>query len=119
MDSSTLDAVLHHPDIWPVIAPQGVEPFPVTLPDDCDVDWRLGGVIVYHPFRDGLKIHPNFLPGCRGRSALGQIRQSLAQRPGPIYAEIDRGLRHVRAFAVLSGFELIERGTRYLYRRSA
>ena len=117
MDSLTLDSILHHPAIWPKIAPEGIEPFSVEPRENWVCWWADGGVIIFHPFRDGMKIHPNFLPGFRGRNAYEAIRQSVESLHVPVYAEIDRESRHLRVTAMHLGFELIERNERDLFRR--
>ena len=59
-----VNQVLTHPEIWKDIAPEGVEPF--NAPYRPDVVYLMAdkgdGVITFHRYKDGLKIHPNFLP---------------------------------------------------------
>lgn len=114
MDLSRLNQILHHPDIWPEIS-GGVEPFYVEPLDDWEYVWCEGGVIIFHPYRDGMKIHPNFLPDYRGKKAFEEIERTL-QKYSRVYAEIDKDLRHVNWAARFMGFRLIETGERNLYR---
>jgi len=89
--------------------------FHVKPKRDWDVYHVLGGVIIFHPFRDGVKMHPNFLPESRGAKAFAEIRKHMRRYP-LIYVEIDIELRHVNWAARHMGFELIESGERNLYR---
>lgn len=120
-DMEIINPILRH--IWKDIAPVGVEPFDVPyskdvtyfLVNDCD------GVIVFHRFRDGVKIHPNILPHKRGKSAYNAVEDSIVlmfDNNWPcIYAEIDPKLRHVVMFARQLGFRLLERSDRDLFIR--
>lgn len=123
LNAKEVDAVLHRPEIWSAIAPPGVAPFSVAdgpsakyfMVNDGD------GVICFHKFRDGLKIHPNFLLEKRGDLAYKAIEESVQKMfswgYSSIYAEIDPKLRHVRFAAVSLKFKLIEKNDRYLYVR--
>jgi len=118
-----VNSIYHHPQIWPDIVPDGVEMFDVPyqpnllylLVNECD------GVIVLHSFRDGYKIHPNFLPEKRGKTAYEAIDQAVRfmfeTGANVIYAEIDPKLRHVTRCAVHNQFLLLERNERHLYAR--
>ena len=117
-DMVAVNEILKHPDIWKNIAPEGVEPF--DTPYVPELIYHLvndgDGVIVYHEFRDGLKIHPNMLR--RGKMAYQAVEDSI-QMTGVnhIYAEIDPKLRHVVMFARRWGFTLLESGDRDLFVR--
>ena len=122
-DMDAVNQVLTHPDIWKDIAPAGQIPFDAPylpyvqyfLVNDDD------GVIMFHQFRDGLKIHPNFLPSKRGRLAYIAVEESIQCMFNAghqcIYAEIDPKLRHVVMFARQLGFRLLESGDRDLFIR--
>ena len=117
-----VNSILRDPGIWYDIAPQGVEPFDSTystglvyfLVNETD------GVIIYHPFRDGMKIHPNIIPGKRGKKTFDAIEQSIQrvlEYYHCIYAEIDPALRHVTWLARHLGFTLLEHNDRDLFVR--
>ena len=122
-DMEQVNMVLSHPDIWMDIAPVNSVPFDAPyLPNvvyfmvnDSD------GVIMFHPFRDGVKIHPNILPSKRGRIAYIAVEEACQSMFDAghmsIYAEIDRKLRHVTLFARRLGFRLLESGDRDLFIR--
>lgn len=122
-DMEQVNLVLTHPDIWMDIAPQHIEPFDTRyLP--CVTYFMVNdddGVILFHPFRDGTKIHPNILPAKRGKLAYEAVEESIQSMfewgYSSIYAEIDPKLRHVTLFARRLGFRLLESGTRDLYIR--
>ncbi len=122
-----VNEILMNPLIWQDIAPKGVDPselFSVAIPGALYFMVNQGdGVIIYHPFRDGMKIHPNFLLEKRGGLAYKAIEQSIQKIFSfgyqNIYAEIEVRLRHVRFTAVGLQFQLIEKGDRYLYQRLA
>ncbi len=122
-DMYAVNQVLMHPDIWPDIALDGVEPFDTPyLPELMYLLVNDGdGVIIFHDFRDGIKIHPNFLPSKRGRLAYIAVEESIQlmfdQGCHSIYAEIDPKLRHVVMFARQLGFRLLESGDRDLFIR--
>jgi len=122
-DMDAVNLVLTHPDIWKDIAPQHMAPFDTMylpqvmyfLVNDGD------GVIMFHCFRDGVKIHPNILPSKRGRLAYIAIEESIQcmfdDGCACIYAEIDPKLRHVTLFARQLGFRLLESGNKDLFIR--
>lgn len=118
-----VNSILSIPDVWQDIAPRDVEPFDV--PYDSNTVYFLvndaDGVIIYHPFRDGWKIHPNFTPRKRGKKAFQAIEQSIQAMfecgEHVIYAEIDRGLPHVIWAAHYFGFKRIESNDRDLFVR--
>lgn len=118
-----MNKILTDDDVWPAIAPKGVGPFQsMKLPEALYFLVNDGdGVIIYHPFRDGVKIHPNFLLEKRGGLAYKAIQESVQaifeHGYSSIYAEIDKALRHVRFTAVSLQFTLLEKGSRYLYVR--
>ena len=117
-----VNSILCMPEIWKEVAPEGVEYFDAPympeliyhLVNECD------GVIIYHGFRDGLKIHPNIVKAKRGKKTFAAIEQSIQivlDDYGVVYAEIDRELRHVTWLARQLKFALLERGSRDLYVR--
>ena len=117
-----VNAILSHPDIWRDVAPNGWAVFDLPYDPNCLYFMVNGyeGVIVFHPFRDGLKIHPNILPEFRGKGAYRAIEESCQAVFGQvrnIYAEIGVELRHVTLCARHLGFKLLERGDRGLYVR--
>lgn len=122
-DMDIVNSVLQHPDIWKDIAPQGMQPF--EAPYRPDVLYFLvndgDGVITFHAFRDGLKIHPNILPSKRGKVAYDAVEESIKtvfeNDWQCVYAEIDPKLRHVTLFARQLGFRLLESGSRNLFIR--
>ena len=79
------------------------------------------GIITFHPFRDGLKIHPSILPSKRGKHAYQAVEEAIKLMFDSgwmhIYAEIDPRLRHVTLFARQLGFKLLESGDRDLFVR--
>ena len=79
------------------------------------------GIICFHPFRDGLKIHPNILPEKRGKLAYEAIEESIQRAFDhgwlTIYAEIPARLKHVLRCAKDLGFNLLESGERDLFVR--
>ncbi len=122
-DMDAVNQVLTHPDIWKDIAPDFVSPFDTPhLPGVMYFMVNDGdGVIMFHGFREGLKIHPNILPSKRGRLAYIAVEESICcmfDNGWPcIYAEIDPKLRHVTLFARQLGFRLLESGDRDLFIR--
>lgn len=122
-DMDAINSILHHPDIWRDIAPDGCASF--DMPYCPDVLYYLindgDGVITFHPFREGLKIHPNVLPSKRGKLAYIAVEESIQlmfdQGCPSIYAEIDPKLRHVVMFARQLAFRLLESGNRDLFIR--
>ena len=122
-DIDAINQVLTHPDIWKDIAPQDLMPFDTPylpnvlyfLVNDGD------GVIIFHPFREGLKIHPSILPSKRGRLGYIAVEESIQrvfdEGYACIYAEIEPQLRHVTLFARQLGFRLLESGDRDLFIR--
>jgi len=121
-DMTAVNAILTHPDIWKDIAPEGVEPF--DTPHVPELIYHLvndgDGVIVYHEFRDGLKIHPNMLR--RGKMAYQAVEDSIqmmfAQGVTTIYGEIDAKLKHVIRFAKALKFKSTEQGGSILLKRT-
>ena len=118
-----VNSILTHPDIWKDIAPIGVDPF--DSPYKADVLYYLvndgDGIITFHRFREGLKIHPNILPSKRGKHAYQAIEEAIKLMFDfgwhSIYAEIDPRLRNVTMAAKHLGFRLLESGDRNLFVR--
>lgn len=115
-DMEIVNSILHK--VWDEIA-YG-EPFDV--PSICGVVYYVvndgDGIICFHPFRDGLKIHPTILPEKRGKLAYQAIEESIQRAFDhgwlTIYAEIPTRLKHVIRCAKDLGFNLLESGEREL-----
>ena len=122
-DMEQVNMVLAHPAIWKNIAPVNSVPFDAPyLPNVVYFMVNDGdGVIMFHPFRDGMKFHANILPAKRGRIAYiaGEeaIQAMFDAGHISIYAEVDRKLRHVSLYARHLGFRLLESGARDLFIR--
>jgi len=119
VDMEIVSEILSHPDIWPNIAPPGVEPF--AMPYLPGVTYFLvnhtDGLIAFHQFRDGVKIHPNILPEKRGKLAYDAVEESIQvmfSQYRNIYAEISKELVHVIRFAKALKFKTIETGDRII-----
>ena len=113
-DMEAVNAVLTHPDIWEEIGGGELTELPYV---PCCLYFLMdGGVIIFHPYGDGMKIHANVIPEKRGKHAYDAVEQSIQEmfRRGHrnIYAEIDVNLRHVYRFAKHLGFRLLHRGER-------
>lgn len=118
-----VNSIIRHPDIWCEVAPKDVQPFDAPympsllyfLVNETD------GVIIFHQFRDGVKIHPNIIPAKRGKLAYKAVEDSIQEvfKMGHmhVYAEIDRSLTHVIRFAKTLGFALLESNQRDLFIR--
>lgn len=119
-DMEQVSMVLAHPAIWKDIAPANAVPFDAPyLPNVVYFMVNDGdGVIMFHPFRDGVKIHPNILPSKRGRIAYIAVEESIKsmfdEGYESIYAEIDYKLKHVIRFAKHLKFKHLEDGDRLL-----
>jgi len=113
-----VNSILSHPDIWPEIA--DVPPFDVAYMPDVlyFLMNEADGVILFHPFRDSCKIHPNILPNKRGKLAYEAVDEACEEMFNRgyhcIYAEIDRKLVHVTRFAKALGFNVLESNDRDL-----
>ena len=113
-----VNSILSHPSIWPEIS--DVEPFDVAYMPDVlyFLMNEADGVVIFHPFRDGCKIHPNVIPEKRGKAAYKAVDDACKEmfsRGYPcIYAEIDRKLVHVIRFAKALGFNVLESNDRDL-----
>ena len=100
-----VNSILCQPEIWRDIAPVGTEPFDTPYQPGFlyflvnEVD----GVIIYHPFLDGLKIHPNIIPEKRGKTAFDAVEESIQvvfdMGCKSIYAEIPPRFKHIVRFA--------------------
>ena len=111
VDMEMVNSILSDPGIWPHIAPEGMEPFDTPympgliyfLVNETD------GVIVFHPFGDGLKIHPNIVPSKRGKLAYIAVEESIQRMFdsgwSSIYCEIPVRFKHVMWFAKALGFK--------------
>lgn len=118
-----VNSILQHPDIWKNVAPTLVKPIDIGYrPDVLHFLVNNGdGVISFHKFREGLKIHPNILPSKRGKLAYDAVEEAIQRVFGSgwpcVYAEIDPKLKHVTLFARQMGFKLIESNDRDLFVR--
>ena len=113
-----VNSILRHKDIWSDIS-DGMPAFDTPyvpgviyfLVNETD------GVILFHPFRDGLKLHPNFPKKYRGKVAYDAIEsaiQSVIKDYQTIYCEIDVELKHIIRCARHLGFNHLESGDRLL-----
>lgn len=113
-DMEAVNAILGHPAIWDEISTVPI--FDVPYMPECVYFLMDGGVIIFHPFADGMKIHANILPEKRGKLAYDAVDEACKEmfRRGyhSIYCEIDVRLRHVMRFAKHLGFRLLHRGER-------
>jgi hypothetical protein len=121
--AETTDMTLVNPilyTLWDEVWPE-TDRFDVPYRPECTYFLGGTGVVIFHPFRDGVKIHPNFI--LRGKRAYEVIEDSIQEMFSrghtTIYAEIDVNLRHVRHAAAHLGFTCMEAGERMLYRRLA
>ncbi len=118
-----VNSIFQHPDIWPVISPPNTALFDVSYEDGHiyhlvnDGD----GIIFYHEFRDGMKIHPNILPNKRGKLAYEAVEESIQKvfelGYRSIYCEIAVELKHIIRFARALDFNWIESNDRELFIR--
>ncbi len=122
-DMEAVNGILAHPDIWSQVAPEGIETFNMPYFGE----WLYfivnedEGVIIFHPYLDGWKIHPNIIPERRGKAAFRAIDESVKavfeMGCHSVYAEIDRSLKHVTWAAKQLGFNLLKSGDRDLFVR--
>ncbi len=119
IDMELVNHVLTHPDIWKDIAPD-VPAFDAPYLPYCHyfLVGDCAGVVIFHEFRDSIKIHPNILPAYRGKQAYRWVEESIQamfDRGYPsIYAEIPYKLRHVIRFAKALKFNHLEDGDKLL-----
>jgi hypothetical protein len=121
-DMEIVNSILTHPDIWSDISPTGVEPFDIPYHAEClyFLFNDMSGVIIFHPFLDGMKIHPNIIAKERGKLAYEAVEASIQvvlKDYQSVYAEIDVELKHVIRFAKTLGFKWIESSDRELFVR--
>lgn len=64
-------------------------------------------VACYHPFRDGLKYHPNVLPSHRKKHGKDFVQYTATMIECPIYAEIPNGRKRLINLAKKLGFDSI------------
>lgn len=123
-DMDIVNEIFAIPEIWDAIAPEGEDQF--DIPYDPEIVHFLvndrDGVISFHSFRDGVKIHPAIVPSKRGKIAYEAVEAACVEMHARgyrnIYAEIDRSLRHVIRFAKQLGFRhLASRDRDLLVRR--
>lgn len=112
-DIEEIKRVLCHPEIFPRIAGDcGLTPEEFEPP--LDAAFYIGGyedkifaVSCFHPFRDGLKFHPNVLPKYRLRCARDFARKCLLMVQCEIYAEVPLEFKRAINFAKKLGFDSI------------
>ncbi len=104
------EKVLFDPEIYDRIS-DDLCPLTVDLPD---IDYwggyigdELASITIYHPFRDGLKIHFHVLKPYR--SMARHLLDISLLYEGPIYVEIPTKYQSVINFAKNAGFTEIER----------
>ena len=118
-----VNSILCIPEIWEEVAPEGVEPFETPYIPSCTYFLvnETEAVIIFHPFRDGTKIHPNFPKKHRGKIAYKAIEASCQEMfdrgYSSIYCEISVELKNVVHAAKHLGFKLLESGDRELFVR--
>lgn len=119
-DMDMVSSILWRDEIWEVIAPKGTERFSIPYQDECFYFLvnEGDGVIIFHPFEDGVKIHPNILPEKRGKKAYKAIEESVREvfEMGyrNVYAEIPKELKHVIWCAKALGFKTLQSGDKHL-----
>lgn len=112
-DVKEIKAVLCHPQIYPCISQDGnpIEEFepPMTARYVGGyVDGEIMGIMIYHPYKDGLKCHIQVLPEFREKyaKAFGRIALNFGEAKNAIiYADIATCFSNVIAFAQWLGFE--------------
>ena len=104
-----VNSIIGLPEIWESLSDLQI----FDLPYDSDCVYFMAnqgeGVIIFHPFLDGMKIHPNFPRRYRGKKANQAIEESVqkvfSMGYRSIYAEIDVELVHVVRLARQLGFK--------------
>lgn len=118
-DMSVVNSILQRPEIWEQISDLPL--FDVPYDPSCMYFLMDGGVIIFHPYSDGLKIHPNVLPEKRGKNAYKAVEESIREMFDrgykSIYCEIPVELKHVIRFAKTLGFRLLMTGERKVFVR--
>lgn len=111
-DMAFVNSIIGQPDIWACVAPDWEPVFDLPYDPEC-LYFKANngeGVIIFHPFLDGLKIHPNFPKKYRGKRANDAIEQSIqtlfSEGVRSIYAEIAVEFVHAIRLAKQLGFKV-------------
>jgi len=109
--------VLCHPEIYDVISDDNSIPADEFEPsEDCEyiggfIEDKLFAVMIYHEFRDGVKLHIQVLPEYREHLSIEFGRDGLEyglSKNIPIYCDIPKIYPNVKRYAESFGFEVIE-----------
>lgn len=113
-DVREIKAVLCHRDIYPCISQDG-NPTATEFEPPMNVryvggyvDGEIMGIMIYHPYKDGLKCHIQVLPEFREKYAkeFGRIALNFGEAKNAIiYADIATCFENVITFAEGLGFE--------------
>ncbi len=118
IDVEEIKSVLCHPEIYPCISQDGnptaaeYEPPMNVRYIGGYVEGTLIGIMVYHPYKDGLKCHIQVLPEFRKKyaKAFGRIALNFGEAKNAIiYADIATCFENVIAFAEGFGFRITGR----------
>lgn len=116
-DLDEIRAVICHPEIYPLISDDECPPaddFEIPLDGFTYIAGFNGGelvsMMVYHQFRDGIKLHMHVLPGHRNLSReFGSLcLPELTKHNLPVYAEIPEIYENVIKYSIEFGFEIID-----------
>ena len=114
-DIEEIKSVLCHPEIYPCISQDGnptareFEPPMNVSYIGGYIDGEIMGIMIYHPYKDGLKCHIQVLPEFRKKYAkeFGRIALNFGEAKNAIiYADIPTCYPNVLAFAKKVGFEI-------------
>ena len=103
-DIEEIKSVLCHKDIFSYIS-EGVDIEPEEYePPLNNVVYLIGyskgrafALACFHPFKDGLKFHPNVLSGYRLKYARDFVKQSLCMIKCPVYVEIPKNRKRLQS----------------------
>lgn len=105
--------ILFHPSIYPYIS-DGVELDPKKTNFPTDKVLYIGGydddifaLSCFHKFRDGLKFHPNVLPGHRLKYGKDFVKDTAFMVKSPVYVEIPKHRKRLFNLAKKIGFDSI------------
>jgi len=113
IDQDEIKTILFHPEIYPVISGgHELDKVSTRFPTDnvlyiAGYDINIFGLCCFHPFKDGLKFHPNILPEFKQQYAREFIQQSLNMVKSTIYIEIPKNRKRLFNFAKKIGFDSI------------
>ena len=113
-DLEEIRSILCHEDIFRFIS-EGVEikpedyvpPIAGTIYLAGYDDGVLFALACIHPFKDGVKYHPNVLKEHRLRLSRDFVKQSLTMIKYPVYVEIPKYRKKLLNFATKLGFDSI------------